>query len=92
MSWTFSAAIVHELVKAAKCPAPGQKVEFTSQGEHGKELSLVLELIDGAPHLLRLVVTAARAVSPETYEAALLLNNRRIRGLGFSKVASEKGI
>ncbi len=90
MNWPYSAAKVHELVQAAKCPAPDQPITFAAQGEHGRELSLMLDLVDGGLYHLRLIVAAGRSDSTETYEAALLLNNRRIRGVGFSKVARKK--
>lgn len=90
MSWPYSAAVVHELVKAAKCFAPGRPPVFAMQGQHGKELNVMLELVDGGLYHLRLIVSAARADAPESYEAALLLNNRRVRGIGFSKIARKK--
>ncbi len=89
MSWPFSATRVRELVATPKCLAAGQKAEFSSQGE-GKELSVLLDLIDGGPYHLRLVVTAGRADLPDSYEAALLLNNRRVRGIGHSKIERRK--
>lgn len=91
MSWPFSSAVIHDLVKAPKCLAPGQQVVFTAQGDHGRELAVMLELIDGGLFHLHLIVSAGRADSPDTYEAALLLNNRRVRGIGFSKIERKKG-
>ncbi len=90
MSWSFSAALVHELVQAQKSPAPGQQLTFVPQGDHGRELAVMLELTDGGLFHLRLIVAAGRTDSPETYEASLLLNNRRIRGVGFSKIERKK--
>ncbi len=90
MSWSFSSAKVHELVKAPKCLAPGQSLAFSAQGQHGKELSVALELIDGGLYNVRFIASAARAGVPDTYEAALLLNNRRVRGIGFSKIERKK--
>jgi hypothetical protein len=90
MSWPYSAAVVHELVKAPKSLAPGQQATFALQGDHGRELTVMLELVDGGLFHLRLIVAAGRSDSPETYEASLLLNNRRIRGVGFSKIERKK--
>lgn len=89
MTWSFSATRVRELVNAPKCLAAGQKAEFSSQGD-GKELSVLLDLIDGGNYHLRLVVAAGRADIPESYEAALLLNNRRVRGIGYGKIERKK--
>ncbi len=90
MSWPYSAAVVHDLVMAPKCLAPGQETVFVAHGEHGQELQVLLELVDGGLFHLRLIVTASRADAPDTYEAALLLNNRRIRGVGFCKIERKK--
>ncbi len=89
MAWTFSAARVREIVVAPKCISPEQKVEFSSQGE-GKELNVLLDLIDGGSHHLRLVVSAGRADVPESYAAAFLLNNRRVRGIDHSKIERKR--
>lgn len=85
MAWPFSATRIRELVTASKCLAAGQKAEFSSQGD-GKELSILLDLIDGGSYHLRLIVTAGRADTRESYEAALLLNNRRVRDISYSKI------
>lgn len=89
MAWAFSAARVRELVLAPKCLGPGQKIEFSSQGD-GKELSILLDLIDGGTYHLRFIESAGRADVPASYEAALLLNNRRVRGIGHSKIERKK--
>lgn len=90
MNWPYSSAVVHDLAKAAKCLAPGQSPVFTKQGEHGRELSVMLDLVDGGLYHLKLLVAAGRADLPETYEASFLLNNRRVRGIGFSKLDRKK--
>lgn len=89
MAWTFSATHVRELVAAPKCASPGQKVKFSAQGD-GQELSILLDPIDGGFHHLRLIVAAGRANVPDSYSAALLLNNRRVRGIDHSKVERKK--
>jgi hypothetical protein len=89
MAWSFSAERVRELVAAPKCVAPGQKSEFASQGE-GKEISVLLELIDGGSYHLRLIITAGRIDKRESYAAALLLNNRRVRGIDHNKIERRK--
>lgn len=90
MNWPYSSATVHELVQAPKCFAPGQSTAFANVGEHGKELSAMLELVDGGLYHLKLIVSAGRADLPESYEASFLLNNRRVRGLGFSKIERKR--
>lgn len=90
MNWPYSAATIHELVRAEKCLAHGQSASFASTGDHGKELSAMLTLVDGGLFHLKLIVSAGRADWVETYEAALLVNNRRVRGIGYSKIERKK--
>ena len=90
MNWPYSTAAVHELVNAEKCLAHGQSPVFTNSGDYSKELAVLLELTDGGLFHLKLIVSAGRADMPETYEGALLLNNRRVRGIGYSKIERKK--
>ena len=90
MSWPYSTASIHELARAAKRLAHGQSDSFTSAGDHGKELSAMLTLVHGGLFHLKLIVSAGRADLVETYEANLLVDNRRVRGIGYSKIERKK--
>ena len=90
MNWPYSNAVIHGLVQAPKSPSAVQSAIFTKQGEHGRELSLLLDLVDGGLYHLRLTIAAGRADMPETYSAAFLVDNRRVRGIDFSKIERRK--
>lgn len=85
MTWKYSSVRVHELVKAQKCLAPGQSATFENDGP-SRKLRVALELVDGGIYNLELAVTAPVPNDPTTYEAALLLDKRRVRGVGFSTI------
>ena len=86
MSFRYRSHQLQEIVQAAKLVREGQSLQFKSYKEHGKHLELELDLKDGPLVNLRLSVTAGRFDEPETYRAALLLDEQRVRGIDHSEI------
>lgn len=86
MPFRYPSHRIAEIVSAAKIVREGQSLAFKSHKEHGKLLAVDLDLKEGALVNLRLVITAGRFDEPETYRAALVLEDQRIRGVDYSHV------
>jgi len=87
MTYPYRSFQIADIVKAAKVVREGQALKFRNHGERGKSLDLDLDLKDGSLPGLRWRVTAGRFDEPATYEAALVLADQRIRGIGYSETA-----
>jgi hypothetical protein len=57
---------------------------FKKFKEVGRQLDLNVDMKDGALISLRLSVNAGRFDEPETYRAALILEEQRVRGVDYS--------
>lgn len=86
MNFRYRSHQVQEIVRAAKVVREGQPLTFKNYKEHGNYLGLELDLKDGPLVNLRLTITAGRYDEPETYRAALLLDEQRIRGVDHSDI------
>ena len=86
MSFRYRSHQLQDIVRAAKAVREGQSLAFKNYKEHGKHLELELDLQDGPLVNLRLVITAGRYDETETYRAALLLDEQRIRGIDHSDI------
>jgi len=84
MSFRYKSFQILEIVKAAKVVREGQSLAFRSYGEKGKVLDVYLDLKEGALVDLWLRICAGRFDDPTTYEAALILADQRVRGIGYS--------
>ncbi len=84
MSFRYKSFQISEIAKAAKAIREGQPLTFRSYGEKSKVLDVDLDLKEGALVDLRLRVSAGRFDDPTTYEAALILADQRVRGIGYS--------
>lgn len=78
------------MVRAEKCPRLGQKLNWETEGQNGRKLTLDLDLIDGPLVGLRLIVHCHNHTDPTSYRAALVLEGERIRGVDSSLVARRK--
>jgi hypothetical protein len=85
MPFTYSADKIREIVKARK-RFSGPGLSFQKIGEHGRKAVAILELVDGPLVNLRLYITSPILTKPETYTAALVLDDERIRGVDFSEI------
>lgn len=97
MSYRYTPPQVQEIAKAAKVLRrpelleAGEPIPFTKYGDHGKRIDLLLDLVDGPPLLdLRFHVRAPVFDNPETFEAALILANERVRGIGWHATGKKR--
>jgi hypothetical protein len=66
---------------AAEAPLP-----FKAYGTRGRRLDLALDLADGPLLDLALHVRAGIVDAPTTYEAVLILDGQRVRGVGYTLI------
>ena len=86
MSYHYSAARIAEIVNAPKCVRDAQELKIASTAPNGAKFDADLDLLDGPYTDLRFLGRAARIDAPPTYDASLLLDQQRIRGIGFAAV------
>jgi hypothetical protein len=80
---------IQEIVQAPKCLSDGQQLETEPRGTHGARFGVDLDLKDGPYSDLRYVGTAGKVSLPETYDASLLLDQQRVRGVGHCAIARQ---
>ncbi len=90
MSFRYRSHQLQDIVRAAKAVREGQPLTFKNYKEHGKHLELELDLKDGPLVNFRLTITAGRYDEPETYRAALLLDEQRIRGVDHADMVMKR--
>lgn len=89
MNFRYPSHRIHEIVNEPKCLTSGQELEFENKGEHGTKWDHNLELLDG-PHCdLRYLGKAADKTRPTTYDVSLLLDQQRVRGVGYQKIGRQ---
>ncbi len=86
MNFRYRSHQLQDIVRSAKMVREGQSLAFKNYKEHGKHLELELDLKDGPLVNLRLTINAGRYDEPETYRAALLLDEQRIRGVDHTDI------
>jgi hypothetical protein len=86
MNFRYRTHQINDIVRAAKVVRDKKAGQFKAYKEHGKYLGVELDLKDGMLVNLRLIVEAGRFDDPETYRAALLLDDQRIRGVDYVEI------
>lgn len=88
----YSAFQIEEVVQAEKHPRDWEPIGFekVQKSEHSRRTNVQLIRTDGRSDRIRLIVRAGRVDQPETYAAALLLENIKIRGIDFHPVERRK--
>jgi len=84
MPFRYRTFQINEIVGPRKILRTDQPLKFKSHGGRGKSLDAAVDLKSGTVLDLRLSVRAGRFDDPTTYEAALILADQRIRGVGYS--------
>lgn len=87
MSYRFSSAQINEIVQSPKRLSEAQSVEPEKKGKEGLSFQAFLELQAGSYLDLRFLGRAPVSKDPKTYDTSLLLDQERIRGIGFAPVA-----
>jgi hypothetical protein len=86
MSYRFPTARVHELINAPKGLTEGETVKPGKRGTKGLGFKAFLEVLDGSFVDLTYLGKAGVSDNPHTYDATLLLDQARIRGVGYCPV------
>lgn len=89
MSYRFSRHRIHEIVNASKVLTTGQSVEPENYGGNGLKFHAYVELADGPFLDIRYLGKATQRTQPNSYDATLILDAERIRGVGFNPVKRE---
>ena len=89
MSYRFPSHRITEFAAAPKCLTDGQIVEPERVGEHGARFHAFLDVVDGGFVDLRFLGKAGRLEQPTSYDASLLLDSERVRGVGYCPVARQ---
>lgn len=90
MSYRHPRHRIQEIVDAPKCLGEGSgPFKVKSLGEHGVSFDANVVLLDGPYWDLRYLGRAGRSDRPETYDSSLLLDQQRVRGVGYCLVARE---
>ncbi len=96
MPFPYTSIQIGEIVKAAKIVRhpemlhEGVPLPFKDYGSKGKRLDLMLDLVDGPITNLRFHVRSGVFDNPETFEAALILENQRVRGVGWNATGKKQ--
>jgi hypothetical protein len=97
MSYPYRSDQIREIlsvVKALRRPevlVKGKPLPFDNYGERGKRIDLFLDLEKGTSLIdLRFHVRAPIFDAPETFEAALILANERVRGIGWHATGKKR--
>ncbi|OAM90731.1 hypothetical protein OH491_03160 [Termitidicoccus mucosus] len=77
---------IHEIVQSPKCLNDGQTFTIKSTGEHSAHFTVDLALLDGPFLDIRYTGRAGRTNIPSSYDASLLLEQQRVRGVGYCAV------
>lgn len=77
-------------MKAAKTVADESFPNFKEFKSSKLEIETTLDLKDGGLCNMRFILTAGRSSDPETFRAVFLLDERRIRGVGFKYTESKE--
>lgn len=85
MNFRYPRHRIQEIVKAPKCVTEGRALEIEAR-RGGSRFDVPLDLIDGPFCDLRFLGHAGQADDPTTYDASLLLDQMRVRGIGYHPV------
>jgi hypothetical protein len=97
MSFPFRTDQIRDIVTTSKVLrrpeqlSASEPVPFLKYGDRGKRIDLALDLPDGQSFIdLRFHVHAPVFDNPETFEAALILANQRVRGVGWHATGKKR--
>lgn len=88
MSYPHPTHQIQEIIAKQKCLPPEATVELERCGRERKSVKFETrpQLIDGGFIDMRYLGSAPRLDQTDTYEAAFLLANRRVRGVGYNPI------
>ena len=80
---------IEEIVKAPKCVSEGHVLDIEQRRGNGSKFDVPLDLIDGPFCDMRYLGRAGRNEDRTTYDASLLLDQMRVRGVGYCPVGRQ---
>jgi hypothetical protein len=89
MNYRYPRVRIHEIVKAKKCLDEGASITPPGKTSPLQKFDASLQLVDGPFCDLRFTGKAVRLDDPTSYHTNLLLDQRRVRGVGFSPIAKQ---
>lgn len=89
MSYPYKPHQIEELLGKEKCLPAGDTLELEKLGKNGtgRHFETRPQLVDGPFVDMRYLGKAPELDNPETYDAAFLLANQRVQGVGYAGVA-----
>lgn len=92
MNYRYKPHQIEEILRLEKCLPPGDTLELEkmSQGGSGRHFETRPQLVDGSFVDMRYLGKAPELTNPETYDASFLLDNRRVRGVGYEPVGRHR--
>ena len=87
MNYRYPVHRIAEIVDATKCVTGNEAVRPEKRGAHGARFDVALDLIDGGYCDLRYLGKAGRLDDTTSYDTSFLLDQTRVRGIGFSAVS-----
>ena len=86
MNFRHSAQRIHEIVQSPKTLGEGQAFAVKPTGEQSARFDADVALLDGPFLDIRYTGRAGRIKIPESYDASLLIEQQRVRGVGYCPV------
>lgn len=87
MSFRLPRHRILEIVKAPKAITSNHSLELQNDVKHNANFDVPVELTEGAYCDLRYLGRAGRKDKPETFDASFLIEQQRVRGIGYCPVA-----
>ena len=89
MNFRYPRHRILEIVQAPKCLSEGHELEVDARGTNGAGFDVPVDLQDGPFCDLRYLGRAGRKNEPETYDATFLLEQQRVRGVGYCPIGRQ---
>lgn len=86
MNYRYPRHRIIEIVDAPKSIADGKSLSIERKATHGSKFDAPVELLDGPFCDMRFLGKAGRNEDPTSYDSSLLLDQQRIRGIGYCPV------
>jgi len=90
MSYRFPPFRIHEIVRDEKCLTEGEVLIPPGKNSLPSSFGVNLDLVDGPFCDLRFLGKAVHLNDPSTYHTNLLLEQQRVRGIGYNPIGRQK--
>lgn len=87
MNFRYPRHSIQEIIQASKSIAVGHSLSIEKKASHGSKFDAPVELLDGPFCDMRFLGKAGRNDDPASYDSSFLLEQQRVRGIGYNPVA-----